>query len=423
MGCTIDHLEAGQRVTVIRDFTDGRGESHRAGETAVLQTLDVDLATRSIRIEWEREGKVETLVFDLASRSGPGNGRMREYFEVGERVQEAVKPPAAAEEPPHVNPWVIRDPARHDDAFDRVEALARAGRFEEAEEQLRAIGPTHADVVARELGVAALRHARDDDPSAYEWLRDRSIEFWYAWGAEATSGGDGAARLLEIEPALARFHELDRARGARSLESAVDRFRRSMQIDYEKWHDGVGYDLDAIRDATAGEREEIERLLVGRASSDWRDVQALATLGTPGAHAALREAMRSEKAEIRLAVSSYAPGLFDETGRTRSLVSALEKAEFYDGLTQALREAEEHHPPEVVDALFRGALRRDGPVAVHFAAMLMFLHGKADSPFDMAQRQFFLTFHTTDPAERRERVRELCASIGIDAADVLARWG
>jgi hypothetical protein len=421
MGCTIDHLEAGHCVTVIRDFADARGESHRAGETAVLKALGVDLASGCIRIDWEREGRVETLVFELASRSGPGNGRMREYFEVSELAQEAVRPPSVAPEPPPVEPEVIRDPSRRDDAFTRVDALACTKRFAEAEEQLRAIGAIHADLVARELGAAAERRARDDDPSAYEWLRDRAIDHWYAWGSEATSGGDGAARLLEIRPAMIRFEELDRTRAARERPTALDRFRRSMEIDYEKWHDGVGYDLDAIRSASPDEREAIERLLVGRATSDWRDVQALAVLDTPGARAALREAMRSAKAEIRLAVSSYAPEVLEEDERTTSLVAALESAEFFGGLTQALAEAEEFHPPEVVDALFRGALRRDGPVAVHCAALLMFIHGKAEEPFDMAQRPFFLTFHATDPAERRERVRELCAKVGVDADDVLAR--
>ena len=33
------------------------------------------------------------------------------------------------------------------------------------------------------------------------------------------------------------------------MTNAVARFTASMVINYEKWHDGIGYDLDAIRDA------------------------------------------------------------------------------------------------------------------------------------------------------------------------------
>ena len=53
-----------------------------------------------------------------------------------------------------------------------------------------------------------------------------------------------------------------------------------MVIDYEKWHDGVGYDLDAIREASQDERQAIEILLFNRGTRDWRDVEALAALDT-----------------------------------------------------------------------------------------------------------------------------------------------
>ena len=71
-------------------------------------------------------------------------------------------------------------------------------------------------------------------------------------------------------------------------------------------------------------------------------------------------------------------------------------------------------PPAVVDALFRGALWRDGDVAVHFAAMLMFLHGMAGEPFDWEQRPFFLRFNTTDRREREAVFTELCEKVGVD---------
>src|SRR5262249_48209904 len=32
--------------------------------------------------------------------------------------------------------------------------------------------------------------------------------------------------------------------------TALERFRNSMIIDYEKWHDGIGYDLEIVRHAT-----------------------------------------------------------------------------------------------------------------------------------------------------------------------------
>jgi hypothetical protein len=203
--------------------------------------------------------------------------------------------------------------------------------------------------------------------------------------------------------------------------SVVERFRRSMTMNWEKHHDGVGHDIDILRQADPAEREAIERLLLSRGVLDWMDVEALAALDSPGARDALLEAARSGDQRIRMAVLQYAPDLLATQDRTAALVSDLETAEFYGGLTQALAEAEEFHPPAVMDALFRGALQRDGESAVHFAALLTFLHGKAEEPFDWEQRPLFLEFHTADQLERRQVFRRLCARLEVDADELLSR--
>ena len=204
-------------------------------------------------------------------------------------------------------------------------------------------------------------------------------------------------------------------------DSALRRLERSMAIDDEKWHDGIGYDLDALREAGPEERRAIEDLLVSRGGRDWRDVEALALLDSTRAKEALKAAMAGGDAQVRMAVMRHAPELVAESERTASLVKALEESEFYGGLTEALDEAAEFHPPEVVEALFRGALRREGEVAVHFAAMLAYVHGTATEPFDWEQRPFFLRFHTEDAEERRAAFRDLCGQLGVDAGRYLKR--
>lgn len=198
-------------------------------------------------------------------------------------------------------------------------------------------------------------------------------------------------------------------------ESRVDRFRRSMIVDYEKWHDGVGYDLEILKTATPEERAEIENALISRGVSDWRDVEALAALDSPRARAALGAASKSSDHRLRIAVADHAPDLVSAGERSASLLKALESAEIYGGLTQALLQVESFHPPDVVEALFRGLLARSGEVAVLFAAMLMFVHGKAASAFDWEQRPFFLKFNTDDRAERAGVFRDLCVRVGADA--------
>lgn len=191
----------------------------------------------------------------------------------------------------------------------------------------------------------------------------------------------------------------------------LDRFRASMVLDYEKWREGIGYDLTVLREATAGELAAIEDILARHQPRDWRDVEALAAIGSPRARVALREALGDDNASVRMAVHRFVPELVSERERTASLVSALERAEFFGGLTEALGEVQRFHPPEILEALWRGLREREGGVAVHFAAMLWCLHGKAASAFDWKERPFFLRFNTADPAARGEAIRELRARL------------
>ncbi|MBL9167777.1 MAG: hypothetical protein JNN07_08550 [Verrucomicrobiales bacterium] len=191
----------------------------------------------------------------------------------------------------------------------------------------------------------------------------------------------------------------------------VDRFCASMVIDYERWREGIGYDTSLFSTATSEELVEIETLLLSRPIDDWRDVEALAKLESPRARVKLRAALTDSECSVRVALVQYAAHLLSEEERTEVLVDAVHRADTYGGLTQALLEIENHHPPRVIDALLRGVLR-GGRNAIHFAAMLMYLHGKAPSAFDWEQRPFFLQFDTDNPTLRERLFRELCRKIG-----------
>ena len=195
----------------------------------------------------------------------------------------------------------------------------------------------------------------------------------------------------------------------------VQRFERSMVLDFDKWHDGVGYDLNTLRAMSPAELKTTEAMLIRRGVDDWRDVEALACFNTPAAHAALRAAMNHANPEVRHAVTRHAPELISDSTRIASLVDGLQSAVFFGGLRQTLDQVADFHPAPIVEALFRGTLDRAGEEAVHFAAMLCFIHGQAAEPFDMAQRPFFLRFNTDSRTERETVFRELCEKIGVDA--------
>lgn len=197
---------------------------------------------------------------------------------------------------------------------------------------------------------------------------------------------------------------------------SLKRFLDSMALDYEKWREGTSYDLDAIDSATPDERASIESTLIAHATRGWREIEALARLGSERAMEAMREAMRRGDAEVRAAVVRYAPELVDEVTRTDSLVRGLREATFFHGLSEMLDQASTFHPPAVVDTLFSEALHGAGDKAVHLAALLFHIHGLTDQRFDWSHRPFFLRFNTADRAERRAAFDELCQRVGVDAA-------
>ncbi len=202
--------------------------------------------------------------------------------------------------------------------------------------------------------------------------------------------------------------------------SVVDQFSRSLVMDYDKWHDGTGYDLSLLAEASPADRKAIESMVLQKGVNDWRDVEVLVALKTAAADNALRQALAAGTAEVRAAVMRHAPGLGAEGQKAKLLAEGLRTAQFYGGLSQVMDEAAEFHPPIVITELLRGALNRKGDVAVHFAAMIFFLHGKATVPFDWAHRPFFLRFNTDNRDEREAVFRELCARVGVDAGQFLA---
>lgn len=252
--------------------------------------------------------------------------------------------------------------------------------------------------------------AREAGDTAAEWIRH--------YASLATSGGEGAALAMERDAFLSRIGRLPEADPPPTPATPLERFEQSMPRTRERWHDGIGYDLEALRDAGPDHRRQIEALLVHRQPLTWHDIEALATLDTPRARARIMAALDDPDPMVRAAVTRFAGHRVARDELVAALVTGLETAELYGGLTQTLDQVATHHPPEVVAALFRGALHRAGEVAVHFAAMLMFVHGRAKEPFDSDHRPFLLTFHTEDRAARQAAFRELCRRLEVDPG----RW-
>ena len=213
-----------------------------------------------------------------------------------------------------------------------------------------------------------------------------------------------------------------------SRSDALARFMASTNIDYEKWHEGIGYDLDALGELRGGELDEAEQWLFDRAGNDWRDLEALLAIGSDRAVAAVLEQLRRGKLEQRLSAARYLtedpavaarfPGWVPD--RDKAVIDGLRSAVLFEGLTHAFDLAVELRTPAMVRALWQATQRDESEASVHAAARLAFLYGKATSDFDWDLRPLFLRFGTPDKAERAAATAELGKLCGVDPAPFLA---
>ena len=177
---------------------------------------------------------------------------------------------------------------------------------------------------------------------------------------------------------------------------AYQKFLDSMVMDFDKWHDGISYDLEALGRLEPEERASIEKLLIGNLehAGDWRDVEALAALGTTSARTAVDRARFHNKTKVR----NYALKIIIDTQNSKDTIKE-NIAELEEQVVQAVKhgdyEIAEYMPTmRVKKALLDSILEFDSETRVSAVAFLLYLCGQAPEPFDWSQRPFFLEFST-----------------------------
>lgn len=218
MATTIDHLRVDHRITVLRDFVDAKGTMMRAGDSGVLTKIEWDQLRMEIILELKRDSRKVKLVFELAARTGPRNGRMRDYFEMGEDVT-----------PPRVIPvfhdqakrqMIIPSPEKKPAPMNKT-AWARAAlntdgpdRLEDVEKEMLA-AINHIGVAASIAEIYAERmrafQRAGNEPRAIAAFK-LAIDWMGNYASWATSGGEGAALS----------YERDQFRKALALEFGYD---------------------------------------------------------------------------------------------------------------------------------------------------------------------------------------------------------
>ncbi len=213
MSMTIDNLRVDHRVTVLRDFIDASGIAMSAGESGVLRGLSMDQLRTEIHISIERESGKMDLVFPLRAQTGPRNGHMREYFEVGEDVstprvipafhipaeRKMIVPPPEKESVP-LNDSAWKRAAQSTEGPDRLEAME-----EEMQMAISHIGVAGSIAEMYAQRMRAFQRA-GNEPRAIAAFK-LAVDWMGTYASWATSGGEGAALSYErdqFRAALAR---------------------------------------------------------------------------------------------------------------------------------------------------------------------------------------------------------------------------
>lgn len=201
---------------------------------------------------------------------------------------------------------------------------------------------------------------------------------------------------------------------------AYARYIASKAIDYERWHDGEGYDLDAFAAMTPAERDSEAAAIIANGEPDWRDLEVLGAHGTRACIEHLRGLLLHPSIETR----AHALGVLIDHDHTPGSVADVQLAHIIDAIedgdddavTPTLLLAQEHAGPISKLALLRGA--KDKPsLALHFASALLDLAGISDdlAAFDPALRPLLLRLLPDNAADdRMAALDEVCRLMNID---------
>lgn len=169
----------------------------------------------------------------------------------------------------------------------------------------------------------------------------------------------------------------------------MDKFLKSMNISYEAWRNGDSYDLNALKALSPAEIQEVEKILISRKDEDFRDIEALAALGTPAAIQALKDCLNSPNLSNRFHAVKCLKDAGIEDRVEETILNTLHLTRIGYGMVEGLRLAKEYPTEPVKRRLIWCTLHGTDDIRAHCAAMALYLHGKASSEFDNKQQIIF----------------------------------
>ena len=189
----------------------------------------------------------------------------------------------------------------------------------------------------------------------------------------------------------------------------LKRFQDSLNLGYDQWHDGEGYDLEALRQLRGSERTIAEEILLSRNASDWRDIEALDVLGTEKALEEMNRALSSSKIEVRIEAAERLKKreIIEDEDIENVIIRSLDEVTFFNGMNRVMRLVEQYPSQKVREKIRWCAVNGNDDIRVLAAAMYHFLSGCTESSFDWEYRPLYLRFGKHSKHDRKVALQEL----------------
>lgn len=158
--------------------------------------------------------------------------------------------------------------------------------------------------------------------------------------------------------------------------------------------------------------------LIQRKDQDWRDVDALAALGTPAAIQALIDCLTSYNNNAKLFAVQHLKEMEIVDQVEKVIIETLPGTKIGDGLTYALSLAKKYPTEAIRRAVVWCSLNGNDDIRIHCAAMALYLYGKTKMDFDNSQEIIF-KFREAERLKRIEPFITLCGIIEIDPYDFI----
>lgn len=198
---------------------------------------------------------------------------------------------------------------------------------------------------------------------------------------------------------------------------AVKRFRDSMVMDFDMWHDGEGFDLSAIDDMTVQERKDLAALLRS-GQKTWRELEALAALDLEDVATIIEDTSRTDaSADNRMtaAAALHERGRMSRDDFEAKVCDEIRKLDKPgDGSVRILLEAQSLASVKVKQALLWSSWNRT-EMSMLCAALVLYLCGKAEDPLAWSHREWLFDLQPNNSYfTRKKAFDKVCGLIGME---------